>query len=710
MSIYSIFIDETGSFYKSTSKDTNFVGGWITKDFSKNKTIKKINPVIEEINKKIIEKYSDEKLFYLEKDLHYSSLFHDSRRQEQDSHIEVPFEYVPEIIQGITNVLKDEALYIFRSSGFPTYFINEQAAYFEILHSTIFQILDNSIFNNEDVDKIEIIIASRRSKRVVGKNIYDSIEEYEHKIKVNLEQQINNIFKFKSFNKKVDVKIKSANQDFGLQIADIFTGCLRDGEYIDLYKDKKKYNIHNAFKHSAKRKCQEIRDIFSFDKSQGLILAFEYLSSQDISKEDDLELKNIINDFLSKLDKSDLPDFYEELKNYLELKTRKDLLKYENLDFVECYIKNVESRLDYISNKEYYRNKIDFILLKNYLKIHSHKGKTGLIEVNRMQEVLDDINSGIFSNIYELFQEKLEFTLSVATILFNNLNFAGWDDKLTDQLKKYKANLRENDILAEHIKKDRNLARLTGSLGQIYGLLFDLDKDETYYSLAEEYFKEDIYYCIKDSDDYNKGLGYLTTLYFKNGYLDKAINTFLKETNSEEQEIYFIYDLNRNKSFNFNEKSPFLKLHRLYICALAQKNNDQEILGIDKLRNEFLKFDKVNSYPNFLVAKWIGVITANQGNLTDALEIFQLIEKSPSKEDFIIKVIRLSLKLLLHYTKRLLNQESILDLEKSIDDLEKENQGIKQKLKNLGLYKYLDKEPELSDLYEIANLMPFYYS
>lgn len=713
MTNYSIYIDETGSFYPSKSKDTNFVGGFVSSNFNKKTILEKINPKLNEINKVISQEFGNDNKFNINNDLHYAPLHKMDLRVAHDSHIKVPVEKVPEILQLITDTIYKNTDFIFRSSGFSSYFINEQSSYFELLRATIFQLLDDPIFDNNNVEKITINIASRKSRKIFGEKIYENFDEYEKKIIDNLIQEIKTVFKYKDFSKKVEIFVIPARTSFELQIADIFIGCLRENKYISTYKDNnktRKYNLHNAFKYEPKRKVEELKNIFSLDKSKGLILTFEYLSNEDLSEGIKNELYKLLEEFFSKTDEDDEISFFDDLKLYLESKTTKDSMKYQNLNFIENYIKNIQKNIHFIKS-ELYRNKLNFVLKKNYLKVHSHIGRPNLDPIDDFLNIIENNDLGIFSNIYELLQERLESKLRAITIVLNSLKFDNWEDKLTEELNLYKSVLKlvgEKTIIS---KKDNNLAKISGTLGQIYAFMYDINKDEDYYHFAESYIKEDISYCLENTKEYFKALGYLTTLYFKKGDLEKAEKSFLLETNSTNENKELIYNLSKNELFKSNDKDSFYKLHRIYLCALAQKIDNKEIIGIDKFVEDFIKSNTPLKYPNFLTAKWLGVILANQGKLEKAKEIFDLITSNLDEKEFIIKIISLPIHLLSYHTNKILGGDSLLDIETNLYTIDLEVSGTTETLTKIGFYDYLyNKSVKVEELYNIALMMPFYYA
>ncbi|MFN8672927.1 MAG: DUF3800 domain-containing protein [Candidatus Sericytochromatia bacterium] len=706
MKTYNIYIDETGSFYKSKDKNTNFVGGWVSSNFNKNNFFKKIAPKIDEINQIICNDYNDDKLFNIKKDLHYVPLHFEDRRIENDSHIKVPTEKVPEIIQFITDSVFENVDFIFNSTGFPSYFINEQSSYFEILHSTIFQILDEPIFENKDIEEINLFIASRRTKKVLGDKIYNNLQEYETNICNKISEEIKNIFKYKGFSNKIKIKIIPADQIFELQLADIFIGCIRDKKYIEKYaNDKiKQYNIHNAFKYQPKRYTQEIENIFEYDKISALLLAFEYISSDN--KKNKNELEQLIIKLFSKISEKEEVDFYQELKNYLESKIIRDSLKYENLDFIENFIFNIKNKINLIKNNQI-KAKITFILEKNYIKIHSHNGKISINEIDNYFKLIEENQELIFNNIYELFQERIETKLKSIPIFFNRLEFNSWENKLQEEFDLYK---KITDLTKQEVKKDSNLAKISGTLGQAYAFLYNFNKDKDYFDLAEQYIKEDIEYCNKNTSEYYKALGYLVSLYFKKDDLEKAEDYFLLETNSQDKNKDLIYNLSKIDNFNFND--PFCLLHRIYLCALAQKLEKKEILGLSSFADNFIKNKNVSKYPNFLTGKWLGVLLLNNNENEKANIIFDSILEKYENDEYIIKLIKLPIFLLNFYTKKLLETKINTNFEKEVIlPLEKELPNTIQKLKELGFYDLLDKENLLQeDLYKISSIMPFYYS
>ena len=73
----------------------------------------------------------------------------------------------------------------------------------------------------------------------------------------------------------------------------------------------------------------------------------------------------------------------------------------------------------------------------------------------------------------------------------------------------------------------------------------------------------------KVSTQWRQGMGYLTALDRKKGDLQKAAEQFLDQTEAPENNRDLIWDISRLDLFG-SQIDPFLFLHRLNVCALAQ--------------------------------------------------------------------------------------------------------------------------------------------
>jgi len=189
--------------------------------------------------------------------------------------------------------------------------------------------------------------------------------------------------------------------------------------------------------------------------------------------------------------------------------------------------------------------------------------------------------------------------------------------------------------------------------------------------------------------------------------LDKTIEVFFRETQSENESRLDIYDLSLLNKFKSLEGHFFL-LHRLYVCALAQKMNRIKIQSPEKLRAYLLHNGYLTEYPICQSAKWLSIIYAQQDDIKTALDILWEVDTVPFK-NFTIDVIKLPIKILVHLYKIKLNMESIFSIDDELNLLEKRELGIKNNLISLGIQKFQDLHDDF-DFFDVAFSLPFYYA
>lgn len=702
MSNYYIFIDETGAFNKASDRSNSFVGGFVSKDFSVIDIENKISNVSKEINKDL----PQEKHFDYKNNMHFIPLhvIEDYRRKQEN--ISFPINKVETLVNKIFNSVKDNIYFTFSSKGFVRYLLDGESIYRITLISTLFQVI-NYIREKDKSENIEIdiLIASRK----IDKNEYGSTGDFIKKLKNDLIQEL------RSFSEiKVKVDIKRAAENIGLSIADFVCGSLKsqfkNKEYLKSFE-----NILfpiKQFSTMIQSSYNTFLSLLDYDIQDAVLFGLESLS-YSYNKELEKELLDLIPDLI----KNSKNELITDINSILEQMILISKEKYFKLDE---YIKYIDTLRKYLANSgdKNFNITLELILQKYEIKLVSHKGKNGLDVYNRYSDNLNKNGYLLYKNAYLIAQENLEALLKAVPISFNSFDFEYFEDRLNEEDKKYQIVFNRNN------KYDENLAKIKGSTGQIYAFLSDMykitdpQKSKEYFEIAESELLEDEKYTVPDlkSYDYTRALGYLISLYFKQGNLDKCIEYFNKLiVNDSIKKIYNFADLSEyNKSFSL--------LQRLYISALSLKINGNKISNINLIKDE-MNLDSSNNsnlidltkYPNILSAKWLGFIYFKQNeDYETALKLFEKASEL-KKDDFVIRIIKLSIRVLKYYTQLKLNGDSFIkqyknEIKAELDLLDSEVEGIKIKLGSIGLNENILDNWQDKDIFELACILPFNYA
>jgi hypothetical protein len=494
------------------------------------------------------------------------------------------------MMTSIFDSLNENVLFAFRSTGFPRYYANEQAAYIEILRATVLQILDRIELKKED--SAEFLIASRRIRQLMGEYGFQNSNKYERNICDNLIGEITEVFADKSMAERIKITMESARRSLPLAVADLFCGELREekNNYLDEYKNQgkvKRFSIHKAFIYLSNRTIPRIRHIFDQDHVLGLLLGFEHLAGNPQNN----DLRTAVEGLCRKTDSENSRLFENELKSYLDEKLIQDPNRYENLDFIRSFIDEVQKQLN--------TRKIEVLSARSRIIISCHKGEVELADVQRYLDFLDKHGAEIFDSMYNAAQERLETVLfMVQTAAFNIFRFEEVEDYLSKEIERYDRMFPLQENPGTEARIDETRARLEGTIGQMYGFLCDYPEGEIYHDEAEQHLKNDVNHCVTGSPFWVQGMGYLTSFYFKRGDLEKTAESFILETRSPKSSRKKLFDLSEPDAFS-SQKSGFFLLHRLYICVLGLKQN-LDITGEDELKDQLLQESTAVNYPVFL--------------------------------------------------------------------------------------------------------------
>ena len=703
MASYHLMIDESGRFSSISPHHESFVGGWICTSEHYPQIEPLLRRTVHEFNKQMSVSALPDQLLKFPNDMHFMPLHNEKLRTTNYEKISCPSTYVPDFFRILFGRVKPFVKLAFRSRGFPRFYANEQAAYIEVLRSLLLQLINSQFFSA--TDKIDIIIASRRQEELVGYAAIQDPERYERKIAAALQNELYEVF----LDKRPKIKIRFGNAKLvpKLMMADFFCGalCYKEINYLDDYKCLTNFNFDEGLRYIGPGIMNELKQMLQYDSVAGLFRILEHLST-DPGKN---ELQMLFSRELSSITAQAKSILFEELIDYFHEKLIRDPARYQNLNYLENIIKIMSSKLPAspaemtIPELRLYAS-----MLKHKIIIASHKGTSNRDIASDYLGFLADHGDKTFGTHALVLQERIDAVLnSVQVSAFNSFCFIQVEDDLKLIRNEYKQRFPE---AFDKGARDNNRARLDGTLGQMYGFLCDYNKeDRTYYEFAEDYLLSDIDACIPGTHEWEQGMGYLTSLYWKNEDINKCLSAFLKESSLYGTENFEdIFDLSLLDKFG-TTKGDFFFLHRIYVCALAKKLNAYEIKNVEKAKNLLLEGKNYNQYPRFVIAKWLGIIYAMNADYHTAIELFNKGLEASGNQGFTSEAILLPIKMCLHLAMCKVGKKSNFNISNELIGLEKMEIGIRENLGKLGIHKYYNSIDNWN-FWEIGVLLPFYYS
>lgn len=729
--VFHVFIDETGSFsYLSqlqyNKKHSTFVSGWVVAAEHVNKLDDILRGCVKDFNQDMAGKNVPGEIVYPQ-DLHFMPLHYQEQRTGQDSGISIAPGHIPGLITRIFNTLQDKVLLVFRSSGMPFIIPHEQAGYMEILRNTLVQLVHEPVFGKDF--EITVTIGHRRSHVLYGDGFKDT-RAYEKYLSNRLTMELGESFLAKP-RPGIKILFGNARKLPGLILADFFCGSIRNKErhYLDNYPSAQIYVFSKGYSLVGGRAVQQLKFFETIDPVAASVQCLDMLSTD----KDNPELLNLFEQMYKKLDQTAKKSFFESIQIHLNDIIVGNPERYAHLDRVKTMIDLLHSR---ILNKEpssmspdELRMMVDIQL--NDIRIESHKGRTNEDMLKGFLSFLDAYGDLAFENQLTLMQRRLDAVLQgIQVSAFNTFRF----DEVAGFLSEYRDRYLEmfRVELAREGTRDGNLARLEGTLGQMNGFLYDISCDPAHFKAAEDSLKNDIVACIPGTRVWEQGMGYLTALYWKKGDLDKALSQLLLEGGEPAMSSKDVYDLGKLDMLGCKRK-PFIFMHRLNICALAQKGG-KEIAGLDSAAGFLQQSNRLSQYPEMLSAKWLAILYAVEGDRRelrakshvyeghDGLDLhvmeetrrksLALLNEVLSEGDdsgYTLQVLRLPLKLCRHLILTKLGESSLFVCEQEVAHLELMQPGAEELLKKLGIEKYYGN-PTDWDFYDIGTLLPFYYS
>ena len=702
MTEYYIFIDETGSF-SYLNKGRSFVAGWVCSKQSKSEIAGKLKADVTHFNNNLDSKKISAQVEYPEH-LHFMPLHLKNKRNRKDSAINIHSKEAPVLCEKIFESFKSDALIVFRSSGKPAVIANEQACYLDILRNTLVQLIDEPLFTYDC--KINIVLGHRRSEIHYGSDGYENLPEFEKYMEQRIADELREAF-MKGKKPVIKVFIGNARKEPGLIMADFFCGAFRwsRNKYLQNY-DKKKlktYAFASGYRRIGKRLVQQLAYLKEIDPVSAAVQCTQVLAAGP----DNDEIKILFNRILSKFDKSQAARFHESMQAYMEETLVKRADRYDYLDEMESLIQILQTVLPADpKNMKSTELRLKADMMLHEMRISSHRGQTNSMLLQSYMEFLDNYGDLAFNNQMEIMQQKINAALMGAQVgAFNTFRFDDVEKILKHVSDKY-YKMFENEFVNDDVK-DGNLARLEGTRGQMYAFLHDIEKDGDWYELAETSLKKDVKACLPGTFAWEQGMGYLTALYWKKEELDKSLDSLFIESAASDYEKNNIYNLAQMDIFGGLNK-PFILLHRISICALAQKKG-KTLTNPYAAKEAILNAGQVYKYPRMLSAKWLAIIFAMQNDFNPAMELLNAALKTDKGNDYTMEVVRLPLKICRHLCLHKLGKKSSFSCEEEVKQLKSIEPDAEETLKKTGIEKYYNNINEM-DFYEVGTLLPYYFS
>ena len=700
MEKFVAYVDETGSFSYLDKAPNCFVGGWVCR--RQEQLEKKLERFLQNRVNIFNKKPDVGKLRYPD-DMHFMPLHTPpNQRSKADKNIKLQPKDAPIFFDNVFRNLRPQACFAFRSSGMPAIIPHEQAAYTEVLRNTLVQLIEDDFFPEEF--SLQIIIASRRTNILYGYQGYDNPRKYEQYLVKSLKQELVDS-SYPGFRPEIDIEFSSAKKHPGLMLADFFCGALKKNQYLNQSPEyiRQIYPFSEGFK-----VLPGIVKQLDFIRAQSPAAAF-IKGAQIYSANQSERLFALLKDSYIQLshDLDEKKLFFAALKNRLDAFLLENLGRYRNLNEAaslislcrQCSTVNPE-------NMDTDELRVKMVMDLHEIRIASHRGETDTSIIEKHFQFLARFKQKIFKNHLEYLQHRIDAVLiGIQVMAFNTLQFDKVEPYVNELCKEYDELFGKKLVAGEPI--DENRAKLEGTIGQMYGFQYDLTGEKKYYDLAEQSLQKDVTACLAGGRTWEQGMGYLTSLYWHNGELERAVEQFLLETREEKSE-HDLFKLGKHNLFGGMEKQFFF-LHRLYLCALAREQGRQ-IGGVRQCYKRLLKVKNLNSYPDCLIGKWVAVLLMQGENYEDALKLLEQVLGQKDAGDFTIDFLRLPMKMLRHLCLCKLDRGSDFSLSGEMEYLENLQPGTLEILEKLGIDRFETDNSDSWRPYDIALLPPFYYA
>jgi hypothetical protein len=220
-------IDESGSFGRLNRRGgPSFVGGWIAPATF----VRRLPGALDALGSRFnADLPPGEPRLDARRDLHFFPLHLPNLRVGADAHISLDPRHAPTVMRAVFELIGEQTLLAFRSTGTPRLAANEQDAYLQVLRATLVQLLDLPDFDPDSADRgtsLRIVIASRRQPELLGYEGGDDPDAYEDHLAGRLSRELDEAMRGPN-KPRISVAFESARREVGLAVADLICGSFR---------------------------------------------------------------------------------------------------------------------------------------------------------------------------------------------------------------------------------------------------------------------------------------------------------------------------------------------------------------------------------------------------------------------------------------------------------------------------------------------------
>lgn len=697
MANHVVFIDESGAFLPCGKP--GFVAGWVCPASRETALGKRLREVVGAFNDERAGCPKREGVLYPEH-LHLAPLLNPCLRNGADTGIGVPAAAAKILVRRVLDLARQEAVFVFRSDGRPVLAGDMQSEYLQVLRNTLVQLLENAVFKPET--GVRVVLARRDLARVLAPADTTSGELYENYLSAGIAAELREAFPDRKFD--LSVTLDSARKNPGLILADFVCGAFREGptNWLAGFHDVRRYPFQNGYRILPPRRLGEVRELRKRDAAAAALLCLDGLCSSEAHEELRSELKSVHAAFRD----DDRRRFYAEVRARLEAEWVEGAARYERI----AWVRNLLDRLTVLLPNNPEAMAPDQLRLTadiglNRIRLVSHSGGTNREPVRKHRAFLERFGGGAFRNRLELLGHRVETALTAAQVeAFNAFRFLEAEPALLAVREDYRRLF--GDELSRPGVKDEHLARLEGTLGQVYAFEADLTGDGIWAEAAEECLRRDVALCTPGSPYHEMGWGYLTVLYWKRGDLDRAVAAFREEAGRPDAPDGDVFRLNADP-FGC-ARNPFRLLHRLSLCALARQQG-RKVTGLSTVVKGLLdRADTLPEYPANLQAKWAAVLLAQEGHHARALELTRAA-LTGAERNFTLELVRFPLRLLEAHLASRVGGSPGFSATEAWDRLKTLQADAGTLLSRISMEAF-SPAPVDWDPYRVGTLLPFYFS
>lgn len=744
MSNYLIGIDETGKFEKFDKTDQSRIGGVVLKDCSSEELRKKMQAICHDHGCPVLEESLGR--------LHYTDAKNEKKTIEittvDGSVIELSHPQRMGIIRDILDKSQDVCVLYFVSSGFPYFFSHEQDAYWDLLRTTLWGILTDSI-DWQPGDSIKINIGMRpHTKGSCGEWQVKDTERYYLFIANQLEDE------FAEFRKdnglaKLKFTLGKDKQDAELIMADLVIGNYRmegDRQHrLQEYCVKLPYHtvpFDNYFHLLIGAKSP--LDALMSDVKDGkmpvtpALFALLHLYTRNNA----IEIKDSIGMLLDQLEKKQYlqQEFLTTLDSTLKSFMTSRVHDQNSLKIARQYGDVILEILSKKKEQGAFFLRVRDIIHRCNITIASHQG-SGPVGTQHQdyRQFFRNNRDILYPTRAERIKNFLDTELQIVqAAYFNIYNFQNVVPEYTAYQASYRSMMPPaspsdtKDMLASMAgNKDAMLGKICGTLGQAHGFLYSIFHRDEDYDAAKKQLEIDTDNFQDGTADWAYGMHYRVHLELCKGNLDSAARddsawNLLKKILGNpdltpESLVRWLIDKNESSPWTLSLAMKFLGYYKHAHPGFQISPQDWESLL-------YLVQDDWGIYPQCNILKWMVYLAINteskpatsQEKEQRKTEI-NLAQKALSMaasgafdaEDFTIQTMEIPIWMLdvclcsNHDQQLTQAKQALQGLQKLMD----KQPGFRACMEPYGWQKkFQPKTLQKWDLWDIVVMLPYYYA